>query len=427
MIANIVAEKAVIGAALLGGTSGVLELTDDDFTDARHKAAAVVLRDLARQKGQVDPIRAVREIELRGQLAAAGGPDYLRSLSEVEVTPVVASVGYYADAVREATRCRMVEQAGTRLAATARKEGAAELLDEVVANHAQELDDIPPVLGGKRKDAPPTMTDLLAMKFENRWLVPGLITRGERIIIAGPEGQGKSYLISQIVYCLAGGLHPFTGDRCGDPLTVLLIDCENSQQQTQTRYEAIGRKLRNVVPGWANHVHPHIRLEGVDLAGRDRSWFARIAADVSPDIIVIGPTYKVMRGDQSRDNDVLALLSVIDEVRVKHDAAVILETHAGHAKDDKSGARVMRPYGSSVWLRWPEIGIGLNRGPSDQGGDKYTEFQVGHWRGMREERDWPELLERGIGAGKPPWAPTHWESYRIGAHAKTQEIRKASA
>jgi AAA domain/DnaB-like helicase N terminal domain len=412
MIANVVAEKAVIGAALLGGLAGVKELSEDDFTDARHRAAAVVLRDCAKQGLKLDPILAVREIERRGQLSAAGGGEYLRSLAEVEATPVVASATYYAQAVREATRCRLTDAAGSKLATAARKDGAAELLEELIANHSAELAAIPAALGDPRKDAPPTMSTLLTEEFHHRWLFPGLIARGERIVIAGPEGQGKSYLLSQIVYAGAAGLHPFTGERCGPPVTVLVIDCENSREQTKNRYEDIAKKLTKGVAGWANRVHPHIRPEGLDLPGRDRGWFSKVAADVSPDLIVIGPAYKVMRGDPQRDNDVLALLSVIDEIRVKHDAAVILETHAGHGKDEKSGNRVMRPYGSSVWLRWPEIGIGLNRGPGDQGGKRISEFEVGHWRGMREERDWPELLERGL-SYRPPWSPVHWQSYLI--------------
>lgn len=51
--------------------------------------------------------------------------------------------------------------------------------------------------------------------------------------------------------------------------------------------------------------------------------------------------------------------------------------------------REMRPYGSSLFLRWPEIGIGLK--PDGEQGDLW----VGRWRGDRLENNWPDKLVRG--------------------------------
>jgi hypothetical protein len=50
----------------------------------------------------------------------------------------------------------------------------------------------------------------------------------------------------------------------------------------------------------------------------------------------------------------------------------------------------MRPYGASLWSRWPEFGIYLS-----------PKGTLTHWRGQRDERAWPEALER---SDPWPWA-----------------------
>ncbi|HEX7277249.1 MAG TPA: DnaB-like helicase N-terminal domain-containing protein, partial [Acidimicrobiales bacterium] len=55
------------------------------------------------------------------------------------------------------------------------------------------------------------------------WLVPGLIERGERLLIVAGEGEGKTVLMRQLAVCGAYGIHPF-GNRLVDPIRVLLLD-----------------------------------------------------------------------------------------------------------------------------------------------------------------------------------------------------------
>jgi replicative DNA helicase len=77
----------------------------------------------------------------------------------------------------------------------------------------------------------------------------------------------------------------------------------------------------------------------------------------------------------------------LDDLRGRYGFALILEHHAPHgpAKD-----RQMRPFGSSLWLRWPEFGIALRRDPNDK-----TALNVGRWRGDRVKASWPDRLVRG--------------------------------
>ena len=50
----------------------------------------------------------------------------------------------------------------------------------------------------------------------------------------------------------------------------------------------------------------------------------------------------------------------------------------------------MRPFGSAVWSRWSEFGIAIVPDPTDP-----SVLEVKHYRGMRDEREWPTRMRRG--------------------------------
>jgi replicative DNA helicase len=406
------AEQAVLGAALLGGTgtAGVMMLTDDDWADPRHQQIAEAVRGMVIRGRIVEMGLVSQELEARGRLSKVGGASYLFEL--VKLAPVAASATYYAEIVRNRARLRVAKLAAERLAGTLEAEGAADDLEAVLANHQGDLRAIPESLSADEIDNPPTISDLFDLEFTHRWLVPGLIERGERIVLTAAEGTGKSVISTQFAVCLAAGLHPWTGAPIANPMRVLLIDAENSPGQTQRRYRWVGDRVDALgcQPGWGKRIVQHIRTEGLDLAGKDRAWLHRTVASAAPDLIVLGPAYKLMTsGDPNKDVDVLKLFSALDEVRVKHDAALLIEAHTGHAVDGE-GKRHVRPYGSSVWLRWPEIGIGLRRVDEDKTAWPRL-LGVIHWRGMREERQHPPMIERGE-APELPWSPRTGEWVR---------------
>lgn len=399
-------ERAVVGAALLRDTT-ILELDDEDFTDRDCQLVARTIRDMIRRAEPVDQITVAGK--LFGRISAV-------TISDLEqACPVAGSGHWYGSAVRRATRARLAHAAAQRLAALS--EGAAEgdHLAEAITAHTNALSDLPPELGSPGV-ATATIADLLQREYTTDWLVPDLVERGERIVLTAAEGTGKSVISTQWAVAFAAGCHPWTGQRIGDGRQVLLIDAENSEAQTQRRYRWIGERFTNPDPGWAKRIHVQVRPEGLDLPGRDRGWLAKVCNQVTPDLICFGPAYKLMRGDPQKDSDVLSLLATFDQVRVQHGAALLIETHTGHAKDG-DGRRAIRPYGSSVWLRWPEIGVGLRRSEDDAGTMRATELEVAHWRGTREDRDWPDLIRKGRDH-ELPWTPVredYWGQARRNA------------
>lgn len=415
------AEQAVIGAALIGGREAhgaVLALTDRDYTDPRNGIVAAVIRDMLRARKHVDPITVGAELSARGQVSKLpGGILYLHDLFR-DAPPPVTSMAY-ARMVRSTARVRMLSALTESMNTKLGSEQAPELLDELLGWHARQLAEIP----GDLVDADPDTHSLSSLMAEPDkpadWLVPGLLERGERVVITGHEGRGKSVIMRQLSTCLAAGVHPWTGRTHGmTPCRVLHIDAENSRRQVRNGYRMVARIMGGLPQDWAENVTIHVRNDGVDLPGRDAGWLHQVAGQASPDVIVVGPAYKLMRGDPQRDKDVLDLLGILDEVRVRHDAALLIEHHSPHG-DQKWGPRTVRPYGSSVWLRWPEVGVGLRNHEDEQEDAARAEFEartgrptrvehmdLDQWRPTREDRDWPTEIRWGP-AGSLPWIPSN--------------------
>jgi len=414
------AEAAVLGSAMMGESAHqvILRLTEDDFDDPKHKLIASAIRKLIRDGGSPDPITVGSELTARGVLGRIGGSVFLHDLIGMVTTPL--SAPYYAAIIRDAARVRRAHEVGVRLTQMTTSESAAEEMPEILARAGDELGSVPPPFDAQVEE-PPTVHDLLNEDEEEEdWMIPGLIERGERIVITGSEGLGKSTVIKQLACCVAAGVNPWSHERVSrDGFRVLHIDTENSRRQTRRNYRWIGAGMpQNTAPGWQQRITLHIRTEGVNLAGRDRAWFHQIAAACSPDLIVLGPAYKLMTGlDPNKDSDVLQLLASIDEVRTRHDAAVLIEAHSPHGGE--IGKRPVRPFGSSVWLRWPEIGFGfrvddeqesnLRELAKHQGSRQPTRpsyLNLVGWRGQREDRDWPSGITWGPRGGLP-WVPSH--------------------
>jgi replicative DNA helicase len=395
---DLAAERAVLGECLLGRPDVITDvravLSGDDWYNQRHVAVWRAIAALHDQGEPVTPVTVADRIDTP-QWHRQERDAYLAEL--YDRAPLTAgAVTYHARIVRDRALQRQVIEAGLRLqqiGSNADPDRLAEMFTQIREQLA-EAETV--VTEGRTGSGPdwqcPTagMVELDAFLEGDEppydWLVRGFLERRDRLILTGREGGGKSTLLRQICVQLAAGLHPFTLEPI-NPLRVLLVDLENSEAHTRRQLRplriAAGDRYKPE-PG----LHLRIRPEGLNLLDAvDAGWLADLTAAIRPDVLVTGPIYKLAGGDPTEEKTARHVALRLDRVRTEIGCAVLLEAHAPYASNGSK--RPERPYGASLWSRWPEFGLFLS-----------PEGHLRHWRGARDEREWPAALQRG---GAWPW------------------------
>lgn len=247
-----------------------------------------------------------------------------------------------------------------------------------------------------RADLAPDLWEFLEVDDTAReWVIPGLLERGDRLVWTGFEGLGKSMFIRQLAVTAAAGMDPFSFEYI-EPVRVLLIDCENSERQSRRKFRPLAaasiKAQRRVPAGNLRLIH---RPEGIDL-GRpdDRAWLLERVVAHRPDLLMIGPFYRLHAQNINEETAARATVAALDAARVAVDCALVVEAHAGHGEQGKN--RSVRPLGSSLLLRWPEFGYGIAPAMDpDEHTGRVKLVSVKPWRGDRDDRDWPKTLKWG--------------------------------
>jgi DnaB-like helicase N terminal domain/AAA domain len=397
---DIEAEQAVLGSMMLSSAAAeacLQALSAEDFYRPAHQVIFAVVTDLIRSGECADVITAKDRLEASGDIGRCGGAVYLHTL--IASVPAPASASHYARIVRERAVRRRLLLAGRRILqlATASEAGEAHGLTERALRELEDVRDSG--LGdGLTVQTISEFLDVPAEEDEYDWIVPGLLERGDRMILTGMEGAGKSTLFRQLAVTIAAGIHPFTSEAI-EPRRVMLIDCENGARHMRRKLRPLRAQARLLGrPVDEQNLWIECRPARMDLAlDKDVSWLLRQVAAVRPDIVMVGPLYRLAPRALQTDDEAAPVLAALDMIRAR-DACVLLEAHAGHATGP-GGRRDTRPRGSSAFLGWPEFGYGLRWSDDDHARDERT-VDVVAWRGDRDERDWPEMLTAG---GEWPW------------------------
>lgn len=235
-----------------------------------------------------------------------------------------------------------------------------------------------------------TLSELLDMPDQDYdWIIPGLLERGDRLMVTGEEGLGKSSLLRQIAILAAAGIHPFDTTRRIAPIKALIYDAENSRRQflRKTRTLHTFACMNGDDPG------PRVMVETtgrVDITrDRDLAKIHSLCDAMQPDVLVIGPLYRLTPRAINTDDEASPLLAALDTIKDRG-IALLIEAHAGKSVIENGGGRNMAPRGSSALLGWPEFGYGMRK--VDAASSHYCDFLP--WRGARDERAWPSRMKR---------------------------------
>ena len=223
------------------------------------------------------------------------------------------------------------------------------------------------------------------------WVIPGLLERNERVIIVAAEGVGKTMLARQIAICVGMGIHPFTYQPI-KPQVTLSIDLENPERIIRRTSRSIYAAAHAVSKNSNPQAHLLIKPQGFDLLRmEDRAVLEEMLEKTRPAILVMGPLYKSFIDPGGRTSEAVAIevARYLDTIRDVYQCAMWLEHHA--PLGTSMTTRDLRPFGSAVWSRWPEFGVSLQPDPTGMP----FHYDVRHFRGARDERQWPVRIKRG--------------------------------
>ena len=395
---DLAAERAVLGAMMLSAAQAEAcrqVLSPEDFYRPAYGMVFEAIIAIMRGGATADAVTVKDRLDAAGKLAVTGGAPELHTI--LASVPVAANAQHYARIVRDHAIRRRLRLTGRRIL-----QWSGDGSDDAHGLTERALREVEAVRDSGLGDGltVQTITEFLNVpedEDEYDWIIPGLLERGDRLMLTGAEGAGKSTLMRQLAVTIAAGIHPFT-HLAAEPRRVMVIDCQDSAKQVR-------RKIRPLVTQARLQRHPvnevNLWVEArprMDLAlDRDVSWLLRQVATVRPDVVMLGPLCNLAPRALNSDDDAVPVVAVLDMIRARG-AALVLEAHAGHALGP-GGRRDMRPRGSSAFLGWPEFGYGL-RWTEDPQGAKARTVDMVSWRGDRDEREWPEMLTAG---GVWPW------------------------
>lgn len=229
-------------------------------------------------------------------------------------------------------------------------------------------------------------------------VIPGMMHSDYRTIVVAEEGAGKSLLLRTIGMSASQGYHPFSHQRI-KPVRVLIIDLENPTQaitQTaipfmdmlKTREFGIDNEKKTFDP---ERIKFFRRPGGIEIRNlSDRAEIQREIAAFRPELVCIGPIYKMYRrgASESYEDSADEAMAILDTLRTKYGFALIMEHHAAKGKSGEK--RELSPMGSQRWMAWPEIGISLYKDDRDP-----TMLHVKRFRGDRLSGvSWPDRIMR---------------------------------
>jgi RecA-family ATPase len=355
-------------------------LTGADFYNPKHERLWGVLRDL-KAAGKPTDATAV-------QLALKGDPALMSAHLAATLNPAtVDSVEHYANEVKGFSRRRQIIAAATVMKQKAEnlENDPQPLISEAVNRLAAIRDlgtpDISTVMLGELMSEPDDPYD---------WVIPGLLERMDRLVITGEEGLGKSVFLRQLALMGAAGIHPFTREPI-KPIKAHIIDLENTRRHVKRQLRGMWLQAKGQGKDPSNMVAIDCRPGGIDICrDADFSWVNRCLDATQPDLLIIGPLYKMVPRALQTDDHAAPVIAAIDALRARN-ITIAMEAHSGHGT--KNDERNMRPRGSAALMGFPEFGYGLRW-------NEVGDVDMVAWRGDRDERNWPQRIKRG---GLWPW------------------------
>lgn len=190
------------------------------------------------------------------------------------------------------------------------------------------------------------------------WHIKRWLQADALIMVHGPSGAGKTFLVIDWCMRIATGMSDWFGNRVKPGFVVYLAG---------EGYRGLGSRLQ----AWAVHHGTAGQAEnmvmsrsGCDLDSPD--GLARVidairSSGIKPCLIVVDTLHRFMRGDENTAKDAGAMIANCDTLKRDFGCTVLLVHHTGVSADAQHRAR-----GSSAWKAALDVEIGVQPPPTGE-------------------------------------------------------------
>lgn len=254
---NLDAERAILGAVLLDREAvgpAREQVSPEEFHRKEHRLIFQAMCDLYQEDQAIDPITISAELERTGQLAAAGGIDYLTDLGAIVAT--AANVVFHAEIVHQKAVLRELIHASTLIAseAYAGSGDVSEILDraqsrlyaiseETRKGGFESVKGVVPETFKAIEDAYNSKSDVTGLRTgfrEMDRMLSGL-QKADLAVLAARPSMGKTSLALNLAYNVA--IHEKQG------VAIFSLEMSKSQLVMRMLCSATGFNLHNLRRG----------------------------------------------------------------------------------------------------------------------------------------------------------------------------------
>lgn len=330
------------------------------FFNEAHRTIYRTILELIDGDGPTDPVIVADQLNRDGTMATLtpeGGQMYLYEL--FRNAPVAADPAWHAAIV--------ARHATTRRALTALQRGLqwvtnaadSDIVHDALTAAQEELSKALGDVSGSNANTAGAIAGLYtpinwatafsAQPDDIPWLVEPLIARGRSIALYSPPKAGKSLLTLEVAAALAAG-RPALGQPAQEPMKVMYIDIENSQEDIVERLTNLGYGIDDLDVLQENLVYYSFpSLPVLDSAAGGQHLLA-LAKAHRPVLIVVDTVSRVIEGSEN-DADTFANLYRHALAPLKGmGISVIRLDHSG--KDLEKGQRGSSAKGADVDAVW---------------------------------------------------------------------------
>ena len=264
--------------------------------------------------------------------------------------------------------------------------------------------------------------DFCAQPSPISWLVKRWIQSQALVMVHGPSGGGKTFVVLDWCLRMASGIEDWAGHKVRQGNVVYLAGEGH-------------HGLRGRVAAWKHH-HKAGKLamwlskDGCDL--NTPTGYLKVVEQVRmlkdrPSVIVVDTLHRFLQGDENSAQDAKTMLDACNALMQEFDCSVILVHHTGVSEEAQHRAR-----GSSAWRGALDIEISIIPGKDDQpmqivqrkskdaemAETVYVELQQVAIPGWRDEDD-QQVTSAVIVQAQAPTAPK--KESKLDSHRKTFE------